>query len=49
MSKVIFPVAFPLLETERLVLRELSQDDSETLFQNCPIPDSGEKAGLGGM
>jgi hypothetical protein len=34
MSEMAFPEQFPRLETERLVLRELTLDDQEAVFSN---------------
>jgi len=39
MSLVEFPVEFPRLETERLILQELTSDDSEAIFQNFSDED----------
>ncbi len=39
MSTIEFPVDFPRLETERLILREMTRGDSEAIFQNYSDED----------
>lgn len=39
MTKTEFPKTFPRLETERLILRELSQEDATAVFKNFSDPE----------
>jgi ribosomal-protein-alanine N-acetyltransferase len=35
----VFPQAFPTLETERLILREITDDDASAIFKNFSDPE----------
>ncbi len=39
MTEFIFPSTFPTLETERLTLREITQDDADGIFKNFSDPE----------
>jgi ribosomal-protein-alanine N-acetyltransferase len=39
MDDMRFPDIFPILETERLILREISHDDSQAIFKNFSDPE----------
>jgi len=39
MTQAQFPKNFPRIETERLILREISQDDTTAIFRNFSNPD----------
>jgi [ribosomal protein S5]-alanine N-acetyltransferase len=39
MTQAIFPQTHPKVETERLVLREISHDDTAAIFRNFSDPD----------
>ena len=39
MTQAIFPKTHPKVETERLVLREISHDDTAAIFRNFSDPD----------
>src|SRR4030065_1153839 len=38
-SKITYPKTFPGLETERLVLREITRDDAPAIFRNFSDPE----------
>jgi ribosomal-protein-alanine N-acetyltransferase len=38
-SEYIFPIEFPLLETDRLFLRQIMLDDAEGMFKNFSDPE----------
>lgn len=39
MDELIFPDNFPTLETERLILREITYEDTQAIFRNFSDPD----------
>ena len=39
MTQAIFPQTHPKIETERLILREISHDDTAAIFRNFSDPD----------
>lgn len=39
MTEYIFPAEFPLLETDRLLLRQITPDDAEGMFTNFSDPE----------
>ena len=39
MDDLIFPDTFPILETERLILREITHEDTQAIFRNFSDPD----------
>ncbi len=39
MDDLLFPDTFPILETERLILREITHEDTPAIFRNFSDPD----------
>lgn len=39
MNNLTFPAAFPIMETDRLILREITHDDTQAIFSNFSDPE----------